>query len=89
MSARLLCALALLAALAGVRVAALANVPPVFVVPIDGAIGPATAEHVARSLTRAAHEQAQLVVLQLDTPGGLDTAMRSIISVSSARYVWQ
>ena len=75
----LFCAFALLAALVGTRASASANVPPVFVVRIDGAIGPASAEYVTRSLEQAAREHAQLVVLQLDTPGGLDTAMRSII----------
>jgi membrane-bound serine protease (ClpP class) len=46
---------------------------------IDGAIGPAYADYVARGISHAAKSGAQLAVLQLDTPGGLDTAMRTII----------
>lgn len=46
---------------------------------IADAIGPATADYVERSLNFAQNQQTELVIIRLDTPGGLDLSMRDII----------
>ncbi|OGT97649.1 MAG: serine protease [Geobacteraceae bacterium GWB2_52_12] len=53
--------------------------PPIGIVTIDGTINPVTAEYMQRSLNQAAERGEQLVLVEMDTPGGLDTSMRSII----------
>ena len=46
---------------------------------IDAAIGPATADYILDGLDLAAEENYSVVILEMDTPGGLDSAMRDII----------
>ncbi|MEJ5377521.1 MAG: nodulation protein NfeD [bacterium] len=52
---------------------------PVIVLHVDSVINPVTAEFIDENVKRAASRDAALVVVQLDTPGGLDTAMREIV----------
>ncbi|UCF77436.1 MAG: nodulation protein NfeD [Betaproteobacteria bacterium] len=46
---------------------------------LEGAVSPATADYAVRGIRQAAGKGAVLVILQVDTPGGLDTSMRSVI----------
>jgi membrane-bound serine protease (ClpP class) len=69
----------LLIALACALLPALASSATVAVAPLEGAIGPAKADFARRAIESAAEQGAQLLVLRMDTPGGLDTSMREIV----------
>jgi membrane-bound serine protease (ClpP class) len=53
--------------------------PTANVIRIDGAIGPVPARFVAQQIKTAEREQAACLVIGIDTPGGLDTSMRTMI----------
>lgn len=52
---------------------------PVVVLEVRGAISPASSDFIIRGITHAEEVHAQLLVIELDTPGGLDASMRAII----------
>lgn len=56
-------------------------------VELDGPIGPAMSRYVERSLADAVRQRSPVVILQMDTPGGLDTSMRDIIKAILASPV--
>jgi len=56
-----------------------AATPRVDVLTVKGTINPVLVDYIERGIEQAEDEGAEAVVIELDTPGGLDTAMRDII----------
>ncbi|MDE2058154.1 MAG: nodulation protein NfeD [candidate division NC10 bacterium] len=52
---------------------------PVLAIQVEGVIAPSTADYIIRAIKQTDHEVAQALVIELDTPGGLDLSMRAII----------
>jgi membrane-bound serine protease (ClpP class) len=77
---------ALLALLSFSALAAAASAP-VVVLQWQGAIGPGSADYLVGGIRKAADSGAPLVVIELDTPGGLDTSMRQVIQAILASPV--
>ncbi|RJQ42042.1 MAG: nodulation protein NfeD [Nitrospiraceae bacterium] len=51
----------------------------VLVITVNGVINPASSEYIGKSIKRANEQKSEAVVIELDTPGGLDTSMRDIV----------
>lgn len=71
--------LALIAVLLLHAMAAAAGQPRVEVLHATGEINPVFASYVERGIRQAADDGAELLVVEIDTPGGLDSSMRQII----------
>ena len=56
-----------------------AQTPRVLHIPLDGMIHPISAEFVTAGIEQAIQQRATLIVIELSTPGGLDSSMRQII----------
>ena len=50
-----------------------------YVLTVDGALGPASRDYIVRGIEQAERDRAELVVLRLNTPGGLDASTRDIV----------
>src|SRR2546426_11879200 len=57
------------------------------VVTYDGVINPVAAEFLTKAIEIATEDHAEALIIQLDTPGGLDTSMRIIIKEISASAI--
>ncbi|TXH36953.1 MAG: nodulation protein NfeD [Rhodospirillaceae bacterium] len=70
-----------LAALALSMAVSMAGASPrqAVVLDVDGVIGPAAADYLVRGFETVRPEETGIVILRMDTPGGLDTSMRKII----------
>ena len=51
----------------------------IFIINVDTAIHPVSSEYIRKTIDRAEQEQVHLIILSLNTPGGLDSSMREII----------
>jgi membrane-bound serine protease (ClpP class) len=59
----------------------------VVVITVNGAINPVSAEYIGKSIQKAQKKKAEALVIELDTPGGLDTSMRNAVKAIVASEV--
>jgi len=76
----------LIAAASSIIQAQAATPSTIYVLQAKGVVNPILADYIQRGIEQAEENNAQAVIIQLDTPGGLDTSMRDIVqSIVSAR----
>lgn len=73
--------------LAGTLVAQAESQPPVDVIPLHAAINPITANFVEHGIRQAQDDRAAAAIIEMDTPGGLDTSMRQIVRAMTSSSV--
>lgn len=65
----------------------MAEAKPIHVITYDGIINPVSSELFTTAITQAEQAGAEALIIQLDTPGGLDTSMRDIIKAMVASEI--
>jgi membrane-bound serine protease (ClpP class) len=73
-----LCATVLVAILFALLAAPASAAPRALVLEINGPIGPAIADYIVREIDTVSRQETGLIVLRMNTPGGLDSSMREI-----------
>ena len=76
---RTLLALVILLLAASITMNVRAAIPRIDVITVKGTINPVLTDYISRGIEQAENTGASIIIIQMDTPGGLDTAMRDII----------
>ena len=63
----------------GIFVGTTSAATQVLVLELEGPIGPASSDFIVRGIAKAEETRAEAVIIQMNTPGGLDSSMRDII----------
>jgi membrane-bound serine protease (ClpP class) len=84
---RIIILLVILLLAASMAAGAHAQTPSIHVITIKGTINPVLVDYVERGIQQAEDDGARALIIQLDTPGGLDTAMRDIVQSIVNSYV--
>jgi membrane-bound serine protease (ClpP class) len=61
--------------------------PAIDILTIDGTIGPVFADYIKRGIEQAELQEATTIIIQMDTPGGLDSSMREIIQLMGGTQI--